>query len=129
MTVQIDDAIPFYELRRIKLKAVWTDDGVFPLDRYGNEIATTPSASPVIQETGMTDSAGWTDGPFRIELEPGEHTFRMEIQEGALWIGSLSLKGAAEAPAYAGETAAGDALISIGAEKIFFALIFCRKIA
>ena len=40
MTVSIDGAIPFYELRRVKWKSLWQDDGVFPLDRYGNEIAT-----------------------------------------------------------------------------------------
>lgn len=118
MTVRIDDAIPFYELRRVKLKAEWKDDGVFPLDRYGNEIATTPTAQPVIQEAGMTDSAGWTDGPFRIELEPGEHTFALEVQEGVLWIGNISLRAGEEVPAYAGETAEGDGLISISAEKI-----------
>ena len=118
MTVRLDGGIPFYELRRVKLKALWKDDGVFPLDRYGNEIATTPEAADVTQETGMTDSAGWTDVPFQIELEAGEHTLSLEMQEGALWIGKISLRGAKAAAEYAGETAEGDALIAIGAERI-----------
>ena len=118
MTVRLDGGIPFYELRRVKMKALWKDNGVFPLDRYGNEIATTPEAAAVTQEAGMMDSAGWTDEPFRIELEAGEHTLSLEMQEGALWIGKIGLRGAKAAAAYAGETAEGDALIAIGAEKI-----------
>ena len=119
MTVTVDGTIPFYELRRIKLKAVWQDDGVFPLDRYGNEIATTPAAQDVVQEAGWTDSTGWTDGPFLIELDAGRHTLKLEMQEGAAWIGGISLRARQQASAYAGGEAAGDQLISIGAEKIF----------
>ncbi len=118
MTVSLDGGIPFYELRRVKLKALWKDNGVFPLDRYGNEIATTPEALSTVQETGMTDSAGWTDSPFQIELAAGEHGIRLEMQDGAVWIGAISLRAKAEAPAYAGQAAEGSALITIGAERI-----------
>ena len=118
MTVRLDGNIPFYELRRVKLKALWQDDGVFPLDRYGNEIATTPSAADTVQEAGMTDSAGWTDGPFQVELDAGEHTISIEMQDGALWIGRISLRAKKEDAAYEPHAAEGDALITISAEKI-----------
>ena len=118
MTVTIDDEIPFYELRRVKMKALWQDDGVFPLDRYGNEIATTPSAQNVVQEAGMSDSAGWTDRPFLVELDAGEHTLTLDMQDGALWIGRVSLRAPKAVPAYEGQAAEGSALITIGAEKI-----------
>ena len=118
MTVTIDDEIPFYELRRVKMKALWQDDGIFPLDRYGNEIATTPSAQNVVQEAGMSDSAGWTDRPFLVELDAGEHTLTLDMQDGALWIGRVSLRAPKAVPAYEGQAAEGSALITIGAEKI-----------
>ena len=118
MTVSIDGAIPFYELRRVKWKSLWQDDGVFPLDRYGNEIAVTPTAQHVLQTAGMTDSAGWTDRPFLVELTAGEHTLTLDMQEGAMTLESISLRAPEEAPAYAGQPAAGDALIVIEGEKI-----------
>ena len=118
MTVSIDGAIPFYELRRVKWKSLWQDDGVFPLDRYGNEIAVTPTAQHVLQTAGMTDSAGWTDRPFLVELTAGEHTLTLDMQEGAMTLESISLRAPEDAPAYAGQPAAGDALIVIEGEKI-----------
>ena len=118
MTVMIDGQIPFYELRRVKLKSLWKDDGVFPLDRYGNEIATTPTAQRVPLEAGITDSAGWTDTPFLFELGAGEHTLALEMQEGAVTLEALSVRGQEKAAAYAGQAAAGDALIVIEGERI-----------
>ena len=118
MTVTVDGQIPFYELRRIKLKSLWKDDGVFPLDRYGNEIATTPSAVRVPLETGMTDSAGWTDSPFLLELTAGDHTLHFSMQEGAVTLLALSLRAPQKAAAYAGEPAEGDRLIMIEGEQI-----------
>ena len=56
----------------MKLKSLWMDDGVFPLDRYGNEIATTPTAQRALLTAGISDSAGWTDTPFLFELKAGE---------------------------------------------------------
>ena len=118
MTVTVDGNIPFYELRRVKLKSLWTDDGVFPLDRYGNEIATTPTAQHVLLTSGMTDSAGWTDAPFLFELKAGEHTLNLQMQEGAVTLESLSVRGRETPAAYAGQAAAGNALIVIEGERI-----------
>ena len=102
----------------MKLKSLWKDDGVFPLDRYGNEIATTPTAQHVLLTSGMTDSAGWTDAPFLFELKAGEHTLALEMQEGAVTLEAPSVRGQEKAAAYAGQAAAGDALIVIEGEQI-----------
>ena len=118
MTVRVDGTISFYELRRIKLKSFWQDDGVFPLDRYGNEIATTPSAQRVPLECGMTDSAGWTDVPFLFELKAGEHVLTMEMQEGTVTLEALSARAPFRTAQYAGQPATGDAQIIIEGEKI-----------
>lgn len=118
MLVTIDGKIPFYELRRVKLKSLWMDDGVFPLDRYGNEIATTPTAQRVLLSAGITDSAGWTDTPFLFELTAGEHTLALQMQEGAVTLESLSVRGRTALDEYAGQDAEGNALIVIEGEKI-----------
>ena len=118
MTVSLDGVIPFYEMRRIKFTSLWKDDGVFPLDRYGNEIAATPTAQHVQLEAGLADSAGWTSDPFLFELTAGEHTLEMEMQEGTVTLETVRLQGPETAPDYAGLPAEGNALISIGAERI-----------
>ena len=119
MTVAVDGEIPFYELRRVKLKSLWMDDGVFPLDRYGNEIATTPAAQRTLLSCGIQDSAGWTDSPFLFELTAGEHTLRLQMQEGAVTLEGLSVRAKESLPDYRGQAAAGDALIVIEGEQIY----------
>ena len=118
ITVTIDGELPFYEMRRIKLYSLWVDDGVFPTDRYGNEVATTPYAADVVQTVGMTDSAGRTAQPFLYELKAGEHILNFEVQDGALEISGLSLRAPEAAKEYAAGDAAGDKLIVIEAEQI-----------
>ena len=118
MTVTVDGNIPFYELRRVKLKSIWMDDGVFPLDRYGNEIATTPTARRELLSCGISDSAGWTDVPFLFELTAGEHTLKMQMQEGAVTLEALTVRARKAPPEYEGQAAQGDALIVIEGEGI-----------
>ncbi len=118
MLVSVDGTISFYELRRIKLKSLWEDDGAFPMDRYGNEIAPTPAAQPVEQETGLSDSAGWTDHPFLFQLTAGDHVLKMEMQEGNVTLLNMSLRKPEQVPAYAGEAAEGNALIVVEGENM-----------
>ena len=118
MNVTLDGAAPFSELQRVKLNSLWVDDGVFPQDRYGNEIATTPYAADVISEAGMSDSAGRTADPFLFELTAGEHTLRFTVQDGGVDISALTLKAPAVIPAYEGQRAEGSDIVVIEAEKI-----------
>lgn len=118
MNVTLDGMVPFTELQRVKLNSLWVDDGVFPQDRYGNEIATTPYAADVISEAGMSDSAGRTADPFLFELTAGEHTLSFTVQDGGVDISALTLKAPVTIPAYAGQAATGDQIIVIEAEKI-----------
>ena len=118
MTLTVDGSIPFYELRRVKLKSLWKDDGVFPLDRYGNEIATTPTAQRVPLTCAVQDSAGWTESPFLFELTAGEHTLLLQMQEGAVTLEGLSVRAKAALPVYEGRAAEGNALIVIEGERI-----------
>ena len=118
MNVTLDGAMPFTELQRVKLNSLWIDDGVFPQDRYGNEIATTPYAADIISEAGMSDSAGRTADPFLFELTAGEHTLDILVQDGGVDISALTLKAPATLPAYEGQAAVGSNIIVIEAERI-----------
>ena len=118
MNVALDGSGLFAEMQRIKLNSLWVDDGVYPKDRYGNEIATTPYAADVISEAGMSDSTGRTADPFLFEMKAGEHTLRLTVTDGGVEISAITLKAPAEIPAYAGQAAAGDSLIVIEAERL-----------
>jgi len=118
MAVKVDGALPFYEMQRVKLKSLWVDDGTFPLDRYGNQVATTPWSEDVFQSVGLTDSAGRVDRPFLFELTAGEHTVSVELLDGGVEIASIALKAPEAVADYAPGSAKGDALVVIEGEAI-----------
>lgn len=118
MTVLLDGALPFYEMRRIKLPSLWVDDGIFPTDRYGNELAATPHAADTVLSAGLSDSAHRTAEPFLFALIAGEHTLDFTVLDGAVELSGLSLRARQVVPEYKGEAALGDCLIVIEGENI-----------
>ena len=60
MTITIDGQVLCAEMQRVKLNSVWVDDGVFPVDRYGNEIATTPWQAEGVLQAGVSDDSCFT---------------------------------------------------------------------
>ncbi len=118
MTVTIDGQVRFAEMQRVKLDSRWVDDGVFPTDRYGNEIATTPYAADEVLQAGITDSTGRTADPMLFELTAGEHIISFSVQDGGVDLSALTLKAPVKVPAYAGVAALGNNLIVIEAERL-----------
>jgi ABC-type glycerol-3-phosphate transport system substrate-binding protein len=118
MTVYVDGKLPFYELRRVKLESKWVDDGIFPLDRYGNEIAPMPKAMDTVLEKGLADSAGRTSSPFLFSLKAGEHTFTFAGSEGAARISGISLRAKAQVREYQSGDAPGNSLIVLEGERM-----------
>ena len=119
LTVRVDGALPFYELRRVKLQSLWvTEEGPVPVDRYGNEIAPTPVPAQTEQTVGITDSAARTDLPFLFELTAGSHTLTLECLDSGASVSAVTLKAPAALPAYRGEKAQGSAMIVIEGEDI-----------
>ncbi len=120
IVLTVDDAIPFYELRRIKLNALWlTPDEEIPLDRYGNQISPVPYAAGEYQTVGLTDSTGRVDVPFLFELKEGSHRLGLEVHDSGTRITAISLRAPEELPAYAGQAADGDARIIIEGEDLY----------
>ncbi len=118
MTVKVDGQVLFTEMQRVKLHSLWVDDGVFPTDRYGNEIAMQPYAQEGVMTAGISDSAARTADPFLFELTAGEHTISFLVQDGGVKLSGLTLRAQTQIPAYTAGDASGDQLIVIEAEQI-----------
>lgn len=118
MTVTIDGEILCAEMQRVKLNSLWVDDGVFPTDRYGNEIATTPYQAEGILEAGISDSTYRTAEPMLFELKAGTHEISFSVQDGGADISAVTLKAPVQVPKKQSGDAKGDNLIVIEAEQI-----------
>ena len=118
MTITIDGQVLCAEMQRVKLNSVWVDDGVFPVDRYGNEIATTPWQAEGVLQAGVSDSTYRTAEPMLFELTAGSHVIGFAIQDGGMDLSAVTLKAPAVVPEVQQGTTAGDALIVIEAEQI-----------
>ncbi len=118
ITLTLDGAIPFFELRRLKFESKWVDDGKVLLDRYGNQVAATPYAKNVFLGKGLADSAGRTATPFLFALSKGEHTLSLLCNDGAMKVTSITLKAPVQIPAYEHHDAPGENMILIEAERL-----------
>lgn len=118
MTVTIDGEVLCAEMQRVKLNSLWVDDGVFPTDRYGNEIATTPYQAEGILEAGICDSTYRTAEPMLFELKAGAHVIGFSVQDGGVDISAVTLKAPVQVPEKQQGDASGDAIIVIEAEQI-----------
>lgn len=118
MTVAIDGEILCAEMQRVKLNSLWVDDGVFPTDRYGNEIATTPYQAEGTLEAPICDSTYRTAEPMLFELTAGTHVLNFYIQDGGMQLNAVTLKAPVAVPEKQTGDASGDAIIVIEAEQI-----------
>lgn len=118
MTVTIDGEVLCAEMQRVKLNSSWVDDGVFPTDRYDNQIATTPYQAEGIQQAGISDSTYRTAEPLLFELKAGAHVIAFSVQDGGVDISAVTLQGPAQVPEKVNGDASGDAIIVIEAEQI-----------
>ncbi len=118
MTVTIDGEVLCAEMQRVKVNSQWVDDGVFPTDRYGNEIATTPYQAEGTLEAGISDSTYRTAEPMLFELKAGEHVIGFSVQDGGMDLSAVTLKAPVTVPEKQQGDAKGEALIVIEAEQI-----------
>ena len=118
MTVAIDGQVLCAEMQRVKFNSVWVDDGVFPVDRYGNEISTTPYQAEGVLESAVHDSTYRTAAPLLFELTAGSHVISFSVQDGGMELSALTLKAPAAIPEKQMGDTAGDAIIVIEAEQI-----------
>lgn len=119
LSVRVDGQIPFRELNSIRLRSEWVDDGVFPVDRYGNELPAEPYPAQKATCAALTDSSGRTADPFLFDLMAGEHCLTLTATDGEVVLSAAELRArAAEPPRQTGDSA-GDGLIVIEGERIY----------
>lgn len=119
MGMKIDGGYPFYEARSMKLETTWVSDGV-DVDRYGNEIVSLPDKLIRWEHKEVMDASYRYSDPLPVELTAGVHKLELNIQEGTLLLGNISLEAPGDVAEYAGSTKAeGNALITIEAEDFY----------
>lgn len=119
MGMKIDGGYPFYEARSMKFETTWVSDGV-DVDRYGNEIVSLPDKLIRWEHKEVMDASYRYSDPLPVELTAGVHKLELNIQEGTLLLGNISLEALGDVAEYAGSTKAeGNALITIEAEDFY----------
>ena len=119
MGMKIDGGYPFYEARSMKFETTWVSDGV-DVDRYGNEIVSLPDKLIRWEHKEVMDASYRYSDPLPVELTAGVHKLELNIQEGTLLLGNISLEATGDVAEYAGSTKAeGNALITIEAEDFY----------
>ncbi len=117
LSFKVDGEYPFYEARNLKFETTWITDGQKDLDRYGNEIVTLPEKDKSWESKYLSDASYRYSEPLMVSLTKGTHTLEIDMSEGTVLLGNISLAAPVEVPDYAGaKEAIGEALIVIEAE-------------
>ena len=119
MGMKIDGSYPFYEARSMRFETTWVSDGV-DVDRYGNEIVSLPDKLIQWEHKEVMDASYRYSDPLLVEFTQGEHEITLNIQEGTILLGNISLSAPAQVPEYTGsQKAEGKELIVIEAEDFY----------
>ena len=118
VAIQLDRAYPFDEMHSVQFDSMWVDDGVFPEDRYGNQLTVIPYAADVWQQMALCDSAHYSLSAFLFELTEGQHELTLTVQDGQMDVQAISLRAPQAIPAYVGGDASGEEIIVIEGESI-----------
>lgn len=123
----VDGAPPSKETPRIIFPVFYQNSHAeFPLDRYGNETSSRQETLVRWTNVAMRDASFSQRYPVQIALTPGEHTFKFQLTQESLLLGSIYLAPFAPYPTYSEylqanqAPAASDVLIEREAERPSF---------
>jgi ABC-type glycerol-3-phosphate transport system substrate-binding protein len=119
MALQVNGRYPYDELKRLFVSDTWVS-GETQYDRYGNECISMPVKKEVWGLSYLHDTAYLFSEPMMIYLEEGENTLTLRANEGSVKIGNLYLSAKSPISKDTSETAVGEELIVIEAEKISY---------
>lgn len=117
LSVTVDGETPYTELGALEANNVWVS-GDFPLDRYGNQCVVMPSRDNIWQTSYLRPVTGFISSPMQIYLTKGEHRLQFVCQDGAVYMGDLTLGGLPVYDMQTGGSAAGTGIVFIEAEQI-----------
>ena len=119
--IMVNGGYPFYEMRQQKLESQWTAKPDKVYDSYGNEVVSMPDKVYDWQNKYVQDSTYRYTQPLGIELQQGKNTISIELNEGTLVLGNISLTAKPQVAEYTGsEAASGDGFIEIQAEDFLY---------
>ncbi len=119
MSMKVNGEFQFYELRDIKLEAMWRDPAEDSYDRYGNQIVPVPDKLLQWQNKYVGDASYRYSGPLAVELKEGKNELEIALIEGTMLLGNLYLNPEPAIAEYSGsKEAPGNALITVQGEKM-----------
>ena len=99
--IQINGEVLFTGAELLVFHRIFGDEGPFLKDRGGNEIRPPQVEKPMWQSVYLSDSLGYTRGPYQFYLRQGENTIRLISRAEPLVIGELRIKQAPRPAPYA----------------------------
>ena len=119
--IMVNGDFPFYEMRQQKLESKWAAKADKVYDSYGNEVVSMPDKVYEWQNKYIQDSTYRYTEPLGIELQQGKNTINIELGEGTLLLGNITLTAKPQVAAYTGsEAASGEGYIEIQAEDFTY---------
>lgn len=122
VSIKIDGNIQCESLESVVLKRKWENDGGVRTTKSGGQISPKQKEAAVFSDFRVTDAELINDAALQLELSAGTHRLTMEIEEGAVQIGGLTLTSPeqllpySEAAAAYPDSAAGGKVIIIEGE-------------
>ncbi len=97
----IDGELPFSEAANVAFRRLWQDDDNIRVNSLGNEIRPTYHEVIGWQTAPFADAQGVYSHPYRIWLDAGQHTLRLEYTSYDFYAGELRIVPAKAAQPYA----------------------------
>ena len=117
-TLLVDGVLPYTECGTLTLDSLWTQDGTFDLDRYGNEVVSMPVKSYEVTSCRMMGKAGMYSQGMGLYLTAGSHEITILCREGPFRLDKLTLEGAIPVLEAAEGELSGERLITLQAEQV-----------
>ena len=117
-TLLVDGEVPYAECTTLTLDSLWTQDGSFDKDRYGNEVVSMPVKSYETASCRMMGKAGMYAKGMGLYLAAGSHEITIICREGPFKLYGLTLAGEIPVLPAAEGTLTGEKLITLQAEQV-----------
>lgn len=119
--LEINGTYSFYELRRQVFESNWVAKAEKSYDSYGNEVVGIPDKVYEWQSKYVMDATYRYGVPLGIELSKGVNTLKLQLSEGTLLLGNITLTAKQEIKEYEGSVEAeGDGVIAIQGEDFTY---------
>ncbi len=119
--ITINGEVPFYECYRQLYESLWVDEEEKTYDRYDNEIVGIPNKVMEWNYKAISDASYRHSGALLVQLDKGENTITITLNESDMKIGNFYLKAEREIPSYeSGNVASGDFFVELEAERPAF---------